>query len=136
MNQQEIFEYIKKQYPATPERITQNGKQITIFKNQRNNIPYAIFYQSDESVMSIMEVQAESDMISNYIEMYHLAPAKYMNQKHWLAVPMDGTVRDMERTLVNAKTTIQELKLKIKKLEKENAELREELARVRKISKV
>ena len=28
MNQQEIFEYIKKQYPATPERITQNGKQI------------------------------------------------------------------------------------------------------------
>ena len=57
MNQQEIFEYIKKQYPATPERITQNGKQITIFKNQRNNIPYAIFYQSDESVMSIMEVQ-------------------------------------------------------------------------------
>ena len=66
MNQQEIFEYIKKQYPATPERITQNGKQITIFKNQRNNIPYAIFYQSDESVMSIMEVQAESDMISNY----------------------------------------------------------------------
>ena len=37
----------------------------------------------------------------------------------------------MERTLVNAK-----LKLKIKKLEKENAELREELARVRKISKV
>ena len=61
MNQQEIFEYIKKQYPATPERITQNGKQITIFKNQRNNIPYAIFYQSDESVMSIMEVQAESD---------------------------------------------------------------------------
>ena len=94
MNQQELFEYIKKQYPATPERITQNGKQITIFKNQRNNIPYAIFYQSDESVMSIMEVQAESDMISNYIEMYHLAPAKYMNQKHWLAVPMDGTVRD------------------------------------------
>lgn len=47
------------------------------------------FYQSDESVMSIMEVQAESDMISNYIEMYHLALAKYMNQKHWLAVPMD-----------------------------------------------
>ena len=43
---------------------------------------------------------------------------------------------DMERNLVNAKTTIQELKLKIKKLEKENAELREELARVRKISKV
>lgn len=43
---------------------------------------------------------------------------------------------EMERTLVNAKTTIQELKLKIKKLEKENAELREELARVRKISKV
>ena len=40
----------------------------------------------------------------------------------------------MERTLVNAKTTIQELKLKIKKLEKENAELREELARVRKAS--
>ena len=69
MNQQEIFEYIKKQYPANPERIIQSGKQITIFKNQRNNIPYAIFYQSDESVMSIMEVQAESDMISNYIEM-------------------------------------------------------------------
>ena len=52
MNQQEIFEYIKKQYPANPERITQNGKQIIIFKNQRNNIPYAIFYQSDESVSS------------------------------------------------------------------------------------
>ena len=33
-------------------------------------------------------------MISNYIEMYHLAPAKYMNQKYWLAVPVDGTVSD------------------------------------------
>lgn len=53
------------------------------------------FYQSDESVMSIMEVQAESDMISNYIEMYHLALAKYMNQKHWLAVPAD-VVYEME----------------------------------------
>ena len=94
MNQQEIFEYIKKQYPATPERITQNGKQITIFNPQRNNIPYAIFYLSDESVMSIMEVQAESDMISNYFEMYHLAPAKYINQQYMLAVPMDGSVRD------------------------------------------
>ena len=89
MNQQEIFEYIKKQYPATPERITQNGKQITIFKNQRNNIPYAIFYQSDESVMSIMEVQAESDMISNYIEMYHLAPGK-VHESETLAGSSNG----------------------------------------------
>ena len=94
MNQKEIFEYIKKQYPDNTERSTQNGQQITIFKNQRNAIPYAIFYQSNETVISIMEVQAELDMISNYIEMYHLAPAKRMNQKHWLAVPMDGTVSD------------------------------------------
>ena len=42
MNQQEIFEYIKKQYPANPERITQNGKQSTIFKNQRNNMLFFI----------------------------------------------------------------------------------------------
>ena len=41
-----------------------------------------------------MEVQAEPDMIGNYIEMYHLAPAKYMDQKHWLAVPLDGAVSD------------------------------------------
>ena len=33
----------------------------------------------------------------------------------------------MERTLVNAKTTIQELKLKIKKLEKENAEMQKKI---------
>lgn len=96
MNQQEIFEYIKKQYPDNQERITQNGQQITIYKNQRNTIPYAIFYQSDESAIPIMEVQAEPDMISNYIEMYHLAPAKYMNQKHWLAIPIDGTVSDLK----------------------------------------
>ena len=41
-----------------------------------------------------MEVQAELDMIGNYIEMYHLAPAKHMDQKHWLAVPLDGSVSD------------------------------------------
>lgn len=41
-----------------------------------------------------MEVQAEPDMIGNYIEMYHLAPAKHMDQKHWLAVPLDGSVSD------------------------------------------
>ena len=41
-----------------------------------------------------MEVQAEPDMIGNYIEMYHLAPAKYMDKKHWLAVPLDGSVSD------------------------------------------
>ena len=33
-------------------------------------------------------------MIGNYIEMYHLAPAKHMDQKHWLAVPLDGSVSD------------------------------------------
>ena len=41
----------------------------------------------------------------------------------------------MERTLVNAKRLIQEIETKIKNW-KRNAELREELARVRKISKV
>ena len=41
-----------------------------------------------------MEVQAEPDKIGNYIEMYHLAPAKHMDQKHWLAVPLDGSVSD------------------------------------------
>ena len=41
-----------------------------------------------------MEVQAKPDMIGNYIEMYHLAPAKHMDQKHWLAVPLDGSVSD------------------------------------------
>nr|WP_302025421.1 MmcQ/YjbR family DNA-binding protein [uncultured Blautia sp.] len=44
--------------------------------------------------ISVMEVQAESDMISNYIEMYHLAPAKRMNHKHWLTVPIDGIISD------------------------------------------
>ena len=41
-----------------------------------------------------MEVQAEPDMIGNYIEMYHLTLAKYMDKKHWLAVPLDGSVSD------------------------------------------
>ena len=43
MNQQELFEYIKKQYPATPERITQNGKQITIFKTREITFPMLFF---------------------------------------------------------------------------------------------
>ncbi|MFR3344076.1 MAG: hypothetical protein ACLTS6_08655, partial [Anaerobutyricum sp.] len=43
MNQQEIFEYIKKQYPANPERITQNGKQSTIFKT-RETIFLMLFF--------------------------------------------------------------------------------------------
>ena len=43
---------------------------------------------------TFMEVQAEPDMIGNYIEMYHLAPAKHMDQKHWLAVSLDGSVSD------------------------------------------
>lgn len=33
-------------------------------------------------------------MIGSYIEMYHLAPAKHMDQKHRLAVPLDGSVSD------------------------------------------
>lgn len=93
MNQQEIFTYIQKQYPTHPDTINKSGYPVTIFKNPRTAAPYAVFYQPAERT-TFMEVQAEPDMIGNYIEMYHLAPAKYMNQKHWLAVPMDGTVRD------------------------------------------
>ena len=93
MNQQEIFTYIQKQYLIHPDTITKSGYPVTIFKNPRTTEPYAIFYQPAEKT-TFMEVQAEPDMIGNYIEMYHLAPAKYMNQTHWLAVPMDGTVRD------------------------------------------
>lgn len=26
--------------------------------------------------------------------MYHLSPAKHMDQQHWLAVPLDGSVSD------------------------------------------
>ena len=93
MNQQEIFTYIQKQYPVHPDTITKSGDPVTIFKNPRNTEPYAIFYQPAEKT-TFMEVQAEPDMIGNYIEMYHLAPAKHMDQKHWLAVPLDGSVSD------------------------------------------
>ena len=85
MNQQEIFTYIQKQYPVHPDTITKSGYPVTIFKNPRTAAPYVIFYQSAERT-TFMEVQAEPDMIGNYIEMYHLAPAKHMDQKHWLAV--------------------------------------------------
>ena len=93
MNQQEIFTYIQKQYPTHPVTINKSGYLVTIFKNPRTAAPYVIFYQSAERT-TFMEVQAEPDMIGNYIEMYHLAPAKHMDQKHWLAVPLDGTVSD------------------------------------------
>ena len=93
MNQQEIFTYIQKQYPTHPDTITKSGYPVTIFKNPRTAAPYAVFYQPAEKT-TFMEVQAEPDMIGNYIEMYHLAPAKHMNQKHWLAVPLDGSVSD------------------------------------------
>ena len=93
MNQQEIFTYIQKQYLIHPDTITKSGYPVTIFKNPRTTEPYAIFYQPAEKT-TFMEVQAEPDMIGNYIEMYHLAPAKYMDQKHWLTVPLDGSVSD------------------------------------------
>ena len=93
MNQQEIFTYIQKQYLAHPDTITKSGYPVTIFKNPRTTEPYAIFYQPAERT-TFMEVQAEPDMIGNYIEMYHLAPAKHMDQKHWLAVPLDDSVSD------------------------------------------
>ncbi len=93
MNQQEILTYIQKQYPTHPDIITKSGYPVTIFKNPRTTAPYAIFYQPAERT-TFMEVQAEPDMIGNYIEMYHLAPAKHMDQKHWLAVPLDGSVSD------------------------------------------
>lgn len=73
--------------------ITKSRYPVTIFKNPRTAAPYAIFYQPAERT-TFMEVQAEPDMIGNYIEMYHLAPAKYMDKKHWLAVPLDGSVSD------------------------------------------
>ena len=93
MNQQEIFTYIQKQYPTHTDTINKSGYLVTIFKNPRTAAPYAIFYQPAERT-TFMEVQAEPDMIGNYIEMYHLAPAKYMDKKHWLAVPLDGSVSD------------------------------------------
>ena len=71
--------------------ITKSRYSVTILKNPRTAAPYAIFYQPAERT-TFMEVQAEPDMIGNYIEMYHLAPAKHMDQKHWLAVPLDGSV--------------------------------------------
>ena len=108
-------EYEKRHAAIWPELkalLSQNGvSDYSIYWDKETNILFA--FQKTEGgagsqdlgnteivqkwwdyMADIMEVQAESDMISNYIEMYHLAPAKYMNQKHWLAVPMDGTVRD------------------------------------------
>lgn len=41
-----------------------------------------------------MKVQTEPDMTENYIQMYHLAPAKQIDQKYWLAVSLDGFVSD------------------------------------------
>lgn len=80
-------------FPCKKDIITKSRYPVTIFKNPRTAAPYAIFYQPAEKT-TFMEVQAEPDMIGNYIEMYHLAPAKHMDQKHWLAVPLDGSVSD------------------------------------------
>ena len=63
------------------------------YRRIRDTLVHAIFYQPAERT-TFMEVQAEPDMVGNYIEMYHLAPAKHMDQKHWLAVPLDGSVSD------------------------------------------
>ena len=101
MKQEEIYEYVKKQYGTVPEYLWKESPESAVLRH-KNGKWYAVLMQVEKSRLGlegdtkvdILDVKCDADMVGLLTQTYGFLPGYHMNKKYWITMLLDGTVSE------------------------------------------
>lgn len=101
---EQVVKYIRETYGVEPEHPWAKYPENMTFKAKENGKWFALLMPvsqrhlglEGEEIISILNVKAESDLISILSGVDGYLPGYHMNKEHWLTVRLDGTVSEKE----------------------------------------
>ena len=87
MKQEEIYEYVKKQYGTIPEYLWKSSPESAILRH-KNGKWYAAILRVEKSKLG------EPDMVGLLAQTYGFLSGYHMNKKYWITILLDGTVSE------------------------------------------
>ena len=101
MKQEEIYEYVKKQYGTIPEYLWKSSPESAILRH-KNGKWYAAILRveksklglEEEGMVDIINVKCEPDMVGLLTQTYGFLSGYHMNKKYWISVYFNQDVPD------------------------------------------
>lgn len=101
LKREEIFEYVKNQYGTVPEYLWETSPKSAVLRH-KNGKWYAVLMQveksrlglEEESMVDIINVKCEPDMVGLLTQTYGFLSGYYMNKKYWITMLLDGRVSE------------------------------------------
>ena len=102
MKQEEIYEYVKKQYGTIPEYLWKSSPESAILRHKNGKWYAAILIEVEnqnwvwkkEGMVDIINVKCEPDMVGLLTQTYGFLSGYHMNKKYWITILLDGTVSE------------------------------------------
>ncbi len=96
----DILRYVKEKYGTEPEYLWLKDPDSGVLRHSDNNKWYGILMKvpknklgsDDDKVIDILNVKCNPDFIISGLMPNGFRPAYHMNKKHWVTVPLDGSV--------------------------------------------
>lgn len=100
MIREDIYSYVRDRYGTKPVFPWKRDAESAVLKHKTNKKWYAVLMEipgqriglDTESLVSVMNVKCEPDMVASLNHQSGFAPAYHMNKTHWLTIVLDGTV--------------------------------------------
>ena len=97
---EEIFAFVKKEYGTKPEYLWRSDPDSAVLRHLDNQKWYGLILTVQRSKLSlpgegtveILDVRADPEELKLLIDGKRYFPGWHMNKKHWLTVPLDGTL--------------------------------------------
>ena len=101
LKQEEIYEYVKKQYGTIPEYLWKSSPESAILRH-KNGKWYAAILRveksklglEEEGMVDIINVKCEPDMVGLLTQTYGFLSEYHMNKKYWISVYFNQDVPD------------------------------------------
>ena len=101
LKQEEIYEYVKKQYGTIPEYLWKSSPESAILRH-KNGKWYAAILRveksklglEEEGMVDIINVKCEPDMVGLLTQTYGFLSGYHMNKKYWISVYFNQDVPD------------------------------------------
>ena len=101
LKQEEIYEYVKKQYGTIPEYLWKSSPKSAILRH-KNGKWYAAILRveksklglEEEGMVDIINVKCEPDLVGLLTQTYGFLSGYHMNKKYWISVYFNQDVPD------------------------------------------
>lgn len=96
MKREEIINYIKEKYNASPEYLWEDTPDAAIFRHSKNRKWFALVMKvKNEEYLNVKTEPNYSDLLRNAYD--YIIPAYHMNKEHWNTIIIS---KEVNKTLI------------------------------------